>query len=168
MHYQRQEVCRFCEKYFFSKRIEFYFEIFMRRFFLLTLLAFLSASLVAGCCACRKGKNNKPLVGTTWQLKRMMGRDLQLNPDQFVFTFSPEGRFSGAGACNRLMADYKSSDKGVMQIGALAGTRRMCPDQALEAEFTKIISQITHYEVDGDMLLLLSNGELHAILQAIK
>lgn len=168
MHYQRQEVCRFCEKYFFSKRIEFYFEIFMRRFFLLTLLAFLSASLVAGCCACRKGKNNKPLVGTTWQLKRMMGRDLQLNPDQFVFTFSPEGRFSGAGACNRLMADYKSSDKGVMQIGALAGTRRMCPDQALEAEFTKIISQITHYEVDGDMLLLLSNGELHAILQAVK
>jgi heat shock protein HslJ len=140
----------------------------MRRFFLLTLLAFLSASLVAGCCACRKGKNNKPLVGTTWQLKRMMGRDLQLNSDQFVFTFSPEGRFSGAGACNRLMADYKSSDKGVMQIGALAGTRRMCPDQALEAEFTKIISQITHYEVDGDMLLLLSNGELHAILQAIK
>jgi hypothetical protein len=44
----------------------------------------------------------------------------------------------------------------------------MCPDQALEAEFTKIISQITQYEVDGDMLLLLSNGELHAILQAIK
>ena len=140
----------------------------MRRFFLLTLLAFLSASLVAGCCACRKGKNNKPLVGTTWQLKRMMGRDLQLKADQFVFTFSEDGRFSGAGACNRLMADYKSSDKGVMQIGALAGTRRMCPDQALEAEFTKIISQITHYEVDGDMLLLLSNGELQAILQAVK
>lgn len=155
---------------FFRNIIEFglLFFVEMKRFLVLALMAILTASIAAGCCACRKGKNNKPLVGTTWQLKRMMGRDLQLKPEQFVFTFSADGRFTGAGACNRMMADYKSSDKGVMQIGALAGTRRMCPDQALEAEFTKIISQITHYEVDGDMLLLLSNGELQAILQAVK
>ena len=38
---------------------------------------------------------------------------------------------------------------------------------ALEAEFTKIASRITHYEVDGNMLMLLSNGEVHAIFQAV-
>ena len=26
-------------------------------------------ALAAGCCACRKGKNNMPLVGTEWHLE---------------------------------------------------------------------------------------------------
>ena len=139
----------------------------MKRVFLLSILALTISMLAAGCCACRKGKNNLPLVGTTWQLKRMMGQDIHPKDDQFVFTFSADGNFSGLGACNRMMASYTSSDKGALQIGPLAGTRRMCPDQALEAEFTKIASRITHYEVDGNMLMLLSNGEVHAILQAV-
>ena len=139
----------------------------MKRVFLLSILALTISLLVAGCCACRKGKNNLPLVGTEWQLRRMMGQDVHPKADQFVFTFSSEGNFSGVGACNHLMASYKSNDKGALQIGPLAGTRRMCPDQALEAEFTEIASRITHYEVDGNMLMLLSNGEVHAILQAV-
>ncbi len=140
----------------------------MKRIFFLSVIALAVAVIAAGCCACRKGKNNKPLVGTTWQLKRMMGQDIHPKADQFVFTFAEDGNFSGVGACNRMMATYKSTDKGVMQIGALAGTRMMCPDQALETEFTKIASRVTHYEVDGDMLMLLSNGEVQAILQAVK
>jgi hypothetical protein len=37
----------------------------------------------------------------------------------------------------------------------------------MEAEFTKILNRATHYEIDGDMLLILSNGEMQAVLQAI-
>ena len=123
-------------------------------------------SLVVGCCACRKGKNNRPLLGTEWQLVRMMGTDIEVADDQFVFQFSADGRFSGVGACNRMMADYSVTEKRAISFGELAGTRMMCPKVNLEAQFTKILGQATHYEIDGDMLLLLSNGELQALLKA--
>lgn len=130
------------------------------------LIATVVLLLVVGCCPCRKGKNNKPLVGTEWQLARMMGTDVAVADDQFVFQFSEDGRFSGVGACNRLMGDYSVTEKRAISFGELAGTRMMCPNINLEAQFTKIISQATHYEIDGDMLLLLSNGELQAVFKA--
>jgi heat shock protein HslJ len=130
------------------------------------LIAAVVLSLAVGCCACRKGKNNKPLVGTEWQLARMMGTDIAVADDQFVFQFSEDGRFSGVGACNRMMGDYSVTEKRAISFGELAGTRMMCPNINLEAQFTKIISQATHYEIDGDMLLLLSNGELQAVFKA--
>jgi heat shock protein HslJ len=86
--------------------------------------------------------------------------------DQFVFQFSEDGRFSGVGACNRMMGDYSVTEKRAISFGELAGTRMMCPNINLEAQFTKIISQATHYEIDDDMLLLLSNGELQAVFKA--
>ena len=118
------------------------------------------------CCPCRKGKNSKPLVGTEWHLTTMMGQSVDIDADQFVFVFSNDGRFSGVGACNRMMGDYTTTDKGAIKFGALAGTRMMCPKAHLEAEFSKIIGQATHYEIDGDLLLILSNGELQAVLRA--
>ena len=130
------------------------------------LIATVVMSLAVGCCSCRKGKNNKPLVGTEWQLMRMMGQDVDVDDTQFVFQFSADGSFSGVGACNRMMGNYSTTEKRDIKFGALAGTRMMCPKVNLEAEFTKIVGQVTHYDIDGDMLLLFSNGELHAVFKA--
>lgn len=124
--------------------------------------------LVCGCCACRKGKNAKPLVGTQWHLVRMMERDLSIGPDQFVFTFGEDGSFSGKGACNHMMGGYTTTDKGGMAFSGVASTRMMCPDVDLESELGKILDATTHYEIDGDMLMLLSNGEMQAVFQAVE
>jgi hypothetical protein len=35
-----------------------------------------------------------------------------------------------------------------------------------EADFTRIIHQATHFEIDGDLLLILSNGELQLVFKA--
>ena len=137
----------------------------MKNLISILVVAVVAVAMV-GCCACRKGKNNKPLTGTEWQLERMMGQEVDIDADQFVFVFSNDGRFSGVGACNRMMGDYSITDKGAIKFGALAGTRMMCPKAHIEAEFTKIISQATHYEIDGDLLLILSNGELQAVFRA--
>ncbi len=126
------------------------------------------ALLVVGCCACRKGKNAKPLVGTQWHLVRMMERDLSIGPDQFVFTFGGDGGFSGKGACNRMMGGYTTTDKGGIKFSGVASTRMMCPDVDLESELGKILDATTHYEIDGDMLMLLSNGEMQAVFQAVE
>ncbi len=124
------------------------------------------ALFVVGCCACRKGKNAKPLVGTQWHLVRMMERDLSIEPEQFLFTFEADGRFGGIGACNRMMGGYTTTDKGGIKFSNVASTRMMCPDVDLENELGKIFDSATHYEIDGDMLMLLSNGEMQAVFKA--
>lgn len=138
----------------------------MKSFLKMTMVVTLVAML-AGCCACRKGKNNVALTGTQWQLVRMMGRDLAFDNDKFVFTFN-DGEFAGMGACNRMMGQYVTSLTGAMTFQGVASTRMMCPDVALETEFAQILERATHYEIDGDMLLILSNGEMQAVLQAQK
>lgn len=139
----------------------------MKKIAIFTLLASMAAALCAGCCPCRKGKNNLPLEGQAWHLVRMMNHELKISPEQFIFTFAPDGSFSGIGACNRVMGNYSTTDRGAMKFSSMASTKMMCRDVELEAAFNKILSQTTHYEIDGDMLLLLSNGDLQAILQAI-
>lgn len=131
-------------------------------------MAAVMALLIVGCCACRNGKNAKPLVGTSWHLVRMMERDLQIGADQFLFTFDAEGRFAGKGACNRMMGGYTTTEKGEMKFSGVASTRMMCPDVDLEGELGQILDRTTHYEIDGDMLLLLSNGEMQAVFQAVE
>ncbi len=136
------------------------------RIFYLSVIMTLVALMLGGCCACRKGKNNLPLQGTEWHLMRMMGKDLALDNDKFVFTFSADGEFAGVGACNRIFGAYKSNDARALSFENIASTRRMCPDVNLETEFATILDRATHYEVDGNVLMILSNGEVQAILMA--
>jgi heat shock protein HslJ len=137
----------------------------MKHFFYIVSILVV-ASFVAGCCACRKGKNNMPLKGTEWHLMRLMGRDLSVDADKFLFTFSEDGEFGGTGACNRIFGAFKSNDQRAISFENLASTRMMCPDANLEAQFVEVLDRATHYEVDGNVLMILSNGEVQAILMA--
>lgn len=136
------------------------------RIFSVAVIMTLVALMLGGCCACRKGKNNLPLQGTEWHLMRLMGKDLALGNDKFVFTFSADGEFAGTGACNHIFGAYKSNDSRALSFENIALTRRMCPDANLETEFSAVLSRATHYEVDGNVLMILSNGEVQAILMA--
>ena len=138
----------------------------MKKFFIVSILTAIIAVVGIGCCACRKGKNNKSLTGQGWHLVRMMERDLQIEADQFVFTFFADGKFSGRAACNQIMGVYQLLDRGGMKFSSVASTRRMCREADLETQFAQILDRTTHYEIDGDMLMLLSNGELQAVLKA--
>lgn len=41
-----------------------------------------------------------------------------------------------------------------------------CPDMDRERDYAEALEATTHYDMDGPMLLLLSNGELRAVFQA--
>ena len=102
----------------------------------LLLIAALAVS-VAACCSCRKGrKNAKPLTGTTWSLVEWQGRPFQ------------------------------AKDKGGMKIESVASTRAFCPDQAQEDRFIKELDRIDSYRIDGDLLMLMRDGELLMVMQA--
>ncbi len=124
--------------------------------------------IVEGCCPCRKHRTEpRPLVGTEWQLTQLGGRPFDAKGESFTVSFDAAGRLAGVGACNRLMADYTATDDGALRIGAIASTRMLCPgDGGEEQAFVEALMRTTHYEIDGAMLLLLNNGELHAILEA--
>ena len=86
---------------------------------------------------------------------------------KFTVTLLAEGnRLTGVGACNRLTGAYKTDGKRTLKIGPLAATMMACPGMDEEEAFTKMLESVTHYDMDGPMLLLLSDGELRAVFQA--
>ena len=52
------------------------------------------------------------------------------------------------------------------RIGPIASTMMACPGMDEEDAFTKMLESVTHYDMDGPMLLLLRDGELRAVFQA--
>ena len=125
-------------------------------------------ALTAGCCNCRsyQKKTRRPLEGTEWQLIQLDGRSVKAAPETFVLKLE-NGSVSGAGACNRLMGSYTTGERRALKIGPLATTKMACPNLDQEQQFLRAIEATTHYDMDGPMLLLLSNGELHAVFQAL-
>lgn len=139
------------------------------------LLLPLLALLAAGCshsrdCHCRayQKKYRRPLTETVWQLVQLNGQNLRPEPGTFTLTLSgDEGRVSGTGACNRLTGDYAADEKRMLKIGPVVTTRMACPEAEQERKFLEALEATTHYDMDGPMLMLLCDGELRAVLQAL-
>lgn len=141
----------------------------MKMFLQIAALAVLTA-FVTGCCACRsyQKKTRRPLAGTEWQLIQLNGSSIQPEAGRFTITLLAEGnRMTGIGACNRLTATYSATEKGALKIGPVAATRMACPGMERENAFVAALESATHYDMDGPMLLLLADGELRAVFQAL-
>ena len=140
----------------------------MKRTILFSLSLTAALLLLVGCCNCRQSSRlHKPLVGTTWQLVQIMARDISAEGDSYTLLLHDNGTATAMGDCNRITATYRmtiSRELGFSNIGA---TRRMCKNQEMEAAFVDMLERVTHYEMDADMMLLLSNGTLIGIMKSI-
>ena len=106
-------------------------------------------------------------VGTEWQLIQLGGETVRPEKGTFTLTLLAEGnRLTAVGACNRLSGIYKTDDKRTLKLGPIASTMMACPGMEREHAFAQALEATTHYDMDGPMLLLLSNGELKAVFQA--
>ena len=134
-------------------------------------LVIVLVAITVGCCNCRsyQKKNRRPLEGTTWQLVQLEGANLSAQGEQFTLTLhAEEHRLSGMGACNHLMGEYTLGENRAITFSQIVSTRMACPEgDAEERKFIATIESTTHYDMDGPMLMLLSNGELRAILRAL-
>ena len=140
----------------------------MKRATLFSLIILISALAVVGCCDCRKrSKLEKPLVGTQWQLVQLMAKDVVAEEDSFRLTFMSNGTIAGKGDCNVLSATYSMSASRELKISNLGSTRKLCKNFEQENAFMDMLEGVTHYEMDADHMLLLSNGTLVAILRAV-
>lgn len=128
-----------------------------------------AALLFTGCCRCRsyQKRTGRPLVGTEWKLVQLEGRPVAgEQEDSFTLLFSETGSVSGAGACNRLTGSYTVDESRALKIGPLGSTRMMCRDDQLEQQYFRMLDGVTHYDMDGPMLMLLNEGSLVAVFQA--
>ena len=136
-------------------------------------ILFLSALLFSlisstGCCDCRhRAKLEKPLVGTEWQLVQMMGQGIEAEGESYTLLFHDNGTISGVGDCNRLTATYSVTSSRALTISNLGSTRRLCPNHKQESAYYDMLEKVTHYEMDADNMILLSNGTLVAIMHAM-
>ena len=133
-------------------------------------ILFLLAAVTLGatsCCNCRQSRKlERPLMGTTWQLIQLMAQDVAAEDDSYTVVFHADGNVSGRGECNALVAQYTTTESRALDIHNIGSTRRLCPNQEQENSFFDMLDGVTHYEMDADKMLLLSNGTLVAILQA--
>lgn len=126
------------------------------------ILLFSTLFLVSCCGACRSGKSdsNISFTNTTWQLVQIEGKAIATTGDSYTINFSDDEGVSGKGDCNRIMGSYKASDKRKLDLSKLGSTRMMCPDQAAESKYLQTLSKVNGYVIDGNMLMLLADGEM--------
>lgn len=134
------------------------------------ILALLCATILVGCCsACRqRQKNAKPLKGTEWHLVQLEGKDVELPINSFNITLGEDGSVAGIGACNRLLGQYTVAENYAINFGQVGTTMMLCPENGeLESQFTAVLGGVTHYDIDGDQLILLQQGVIKALFKAL-
>ena len=141
----------------------------MKQILNFSMLYIVAALKAAGCCHCRsKSRAAAPLEGNTWRLSKLMGEDIETSGESFTLTFNDEGRLNGVGSGNRLFGDYKAASDGKLDIGQLGSTRMMCPDIETENRYFMAVGTATAYEIDGETLMLLDDGEVLAMFTLVK
>lgn len=121
---------------------------------------------VSSCCSCRKNKSaGVPLIGTKWQTTILDGVNIDAKGESYSLVFGAENNFSGVGDCNRLMGGYTlTKNNGLKVDNNTASTKMMCPDQAMETTFIRTLSSIDSYTIDGQTLMLLSEGNVKIVM----
>lgn len=136
----------------------------MKRYLYITMLCIMAALAAVSCCRCgSKNRNAATLVGNKWQLVKLMGREISAEGDSFTLTFNDEGRMNGLGSCNRIFGDYTATADGKMTIDHAGTTRMLCPDMQNEDLYFRTVSDVQAYEIDGQTLMLLRDGEVQAV-----
>lgn len=126
------------------------------------------AIVVAACCPCRRQTNVIPLTGAEWSLVQL--NDEKVSSKNFRMTLNDKGEITGIGDCNRFNGSFKSNGsgkiRGDLSVGQnLISTRMMCPNQAMENNFMKMLLEIDSWNIDGEKLMLIKEGDVLAIFE---
>ena len=97
-----------------------------------------------------------------------MGQEVVAKGDTYTICFSENGTAAGAGDCNRFTATYSVDKTRALDIANLGSTRRYCENHAMESAYYDMLEGVTHYEMDGDNMILLRNGTLVGIMNAVE
>jgi uncharacterized lipoprotein YbaY/heat shock protein HslJ len=108
-------------------------------------------------------KGLTPLADTQWKLVQLNGLDVVITSLQKPVTlaFSPEGRrIAGSAGCNSYLGTF-TDDHGRLELHPGNMTMMICGDPAgtREKKFVAMLRSADGYKINGDFLILTSNGK---------
>lgn len=115
----------------------------------------------------RAAMADAPLTGGRWILRTLGGEPVGVEPDRrpafLQFRHGQDKRVHGFSGCNVFGGGYAVHGQ-ALEFGALAGTRRACPDNPLEDRLYRALERVEHYRIEGNWLILLGPaGELASL-----
>jgi len=137
----------------------------MTALFTLATRSFGALALVLALNACAQtgdpNMTEKELTGTHWWVEDILGGGV-IDRSHTTVNFIEDGRVAGDTACNRYTGGYEQNG-GQLTFGALAGTRRACPESIMNQEqrFYQAIGQVRRFRIDertGHLHLIDENG----------
>ena len=125
-----------------------------------------SFSLESGYDDCRLP--SAELTNTRWQLSALGDKTLDASSKQQPYlTLDSEGNVHGNAGCNGLNGSYQLNNYS-LSFGAIATTRKACPDMTGEQAFLQALKATNGFRIDGELLTLFDdNNQSLAGFQAI-
>lgn len=127
----------------------------------------LAGALLAACASSppdTAAAHKIALSGSAWNLVSFTSSSDAVGvirpqvPEQFQLAFGADGRAAFRFDCNRgsgsWQADAGDAGSGSLRFGAVATTRAMCPEQAMNARLPGDIEYVRGYRIVGDKLFL--------------
>lgn len=98
------------------------------------------------------------LTDTTWLAEDIRGGGV-IDSAQSTISFEAAGAVSGSGGCNRYRGAVTIDGK-QMQIGQIAGTKKMCTPALMdqEAKFFDVLNATRSFVIDGAFLRLVDEN----------
>lgn len=135
---------------------------------IINLFIVAAVAIIFTSCACNCNSveaAQESMAGSSWQLVQLNSKSVPVEADSYTLTLAEDGRLSGRGACNTIMGEYKLAEKQAITLDKIASTRMLCPDGELEAEYLEMLNSLTHYHLDGEMLMLFCEDEVVAMMR---
>lgn len=137
-------------------------------------------ALATSCCPCRRasGVSHAALKTTVWNLVQIEGRNVAgelVEEASPRIVFDQEGTFGGYAGCNSMGGSYKMTPSealsqrdvaGEISLSGLYSTKRYCPNDRLEMQFMKLLSEVDSFTIEQNRLFLFSGGEMKLLFEA--
>jgi len=116
-----------------------------------------SYSLESGDDNCRLP--GAELTNTRWQLSALGDEIIDANSEQQPYlTLDNDGKVHGHAGCNGLNGSYQHNGD-ALSFGAIATTRKACPDMEGEQAFLQALKAASGYRIDGELLTLFDDND---------
>ncbi len=122
------------------------------------LLIISTTALLASCSSVatssKAGKSQPNVTDTNWTLADQVKGE--------VPTLKLEsGRIGGNAGCNTYFSDVTiDSSTGSFKAGAIASTKKMCPNMSVEKNYLQTLAEVNRYVVNGSVLELYKDNLL--------
>lgn len=116
-----------------------------------------SYSLESGDDNCRLP--GAELANTRWQLSALGDEIVDADSEQQPYlTLDNDGKVHGHAGCNGLNGSYQHNGD-ALSFGAIATTRKACPDMEGEQAFLQALKAASGYRIDGELLTLFDDND---------